>query len=138
MTMWIATPIVCGQPLSSGHRGRQTHSLGSECEEIIDVESRQSDGYLPKCAHVLVLPDEGVFGQHGRILFSGGRDNELIRWISVKRLRQSGRPVAECGGEGHGSELGHLECDTKPLFGIAGNPYSFFLQQLTKLPCRYH
>ncbi len=95
-------------------------------------------GNLPQCAHVFVLPDEGVFGQDGRILFSGGCDDDLIRRISVKRLRQCCRSVAECGGERHESELRHLECDTKPFFRIAGNPYPFFLQQLTELPRRYH
>ena len=92
---------------------------------------------LPKCAHVLVLPDEVVLGQHGRIFFSGGCDNDLISRISVKRLRQRCGSIAERGGEGHEPELGHLEGDTKPFFRIAGNPYPFLLQQLTEFPRRY-
>jgi len=107
------------------------------CGGQTQVVGRQSSRCLPKCTHVLVLPDEVVLGQDGRILFSGGRDNDLIRRISVKRLRQRRRSVAERGGEGHEPELGHLECDTKPFFRIAGNPDPFFLQQLTELPRRY-
>ncbi len=104
-------------------------------DQIIELVGRQSHRCLPYCTHVLVLPDEGVLGQDGRILFSGGRNNDLIRRISVKRLRQRRRSVAERGGEGHEPELGHFECDTKPFFRIAGNPDPFLLQQLTELPC---
>jgi len=84
---------------------------------------------------VLILPDEGVLGQHGRIFFSGGCDNDLISRISMKRLRQRRRSIAERGGKGYEPELGHLKCDAKPFFRIARNPYPFFLQQLTELPC---
>lgn len=110
---------------------------GASADQIIEVVGRQSRRCLPKCAHVLVLPDEVVLGQHGRILFSGGRDNDLIRRISVKRLRQRRRAVAKRGSEGHEPELRHLKCDAKPFFRITRNPYPFFLQQLTEFPRRY-
>ncbi len=106
-------------------------------DQIIEVVGRKSCRGLPKCAHVFVLADEGVLDQHGRVLFSGGCDNDLISRISVKRLWQCRRSVAKGGGEGHGPELGHLECDTKPFFRIAGNPYPLCLQQLAEFPGRY-
>ena len=87
---------------------------------------------------MFVVPDAGILSQYRRILFSGGGDNELIRRISVKGLRERRRSVAEYGGQRHEPEFGHVQCDTKPFFRIAGDPDPFLLQELAKLPGRNH
>ena len=93
--------------------------------------------FSPQRSNVTVPLDQFVLREERGILFSGRGHNDLVSWVTVKWLWQRGGSVGYRWGEGNKSKFWHSQSFGYPLFGVARNPESTFLDELAELPRGY-